>query len=241
MNKFQFVEKPKSGKRYVIGDIHGCLKTLKKLIEKIQLKDNDQLFFIGDYIDRGPDSKGVLDFIIELNKNPNVFPLLGNHEKNLLQYNNEEFRFLKYHLAKNNELNLLDGKKIHKIYIDFIESLPYYYELDKFFIVHAGIDFNKDDPFKDYLSMLEIRNMPYNTEMAKNKTIVIGHQPTNNDEIINKIKNNQKVLHIDNGIAYRKKHKIYNYTKMGNLVALNLDSYELFFEENQDMAKIDEN
>ncbi|MFC2137190.1 metallophosphoesterase family protein [Bacteroidota bacterium] len=239
MNKYKFVEKPKSGNRFVIGDIHGCLKTFQKLLTSINFAKNDQLFLIGDYIDRGPESKNVLDFIIDLNNNPNVYPLLGNHEKTLLELNNEEFRFLEFHLAKNQELNLLDGKKINTKYLDFIESLPFFYELDHFFIVHAGFDFNKNNPFEEYSAMLEIRNMPYNSIIAKNKTIVIGHQPTNKDEIIYKVNNREKVIHLDNGIAYRKKHKVYDYTKMGNLVALNLDSFELFFEENIDIQRID--
>jgi serine/threonine protein phosphatase 1 len=47
--------------RYAIADIHGCCKTFHALIEKLQLKESDDLYLLGDYIDRGPDSKGVLE------------------------------------------------------------------------------------------------------------------------------------------------------------------------------------
>jgi len=238
MNTYQFVEKPKSRNRFAIGDIHGCLNTFKKLLNTINYCNKDQLFLIGDYIDRGPESKNVLDFIIELNKNANVYPLIGNHEKTLLDLNNQEFRFLEFHLKKNQELNLLKGDKINIKYIKFIEKLPYYYELDNFFIVHAGINFNSNNPYEDYASMLEIRNMPYNLKLAKNKIIIIGHQPTNKEEIINKVNKKEKIIHLDNGVAYRKKHKIYDYKQMGNLVAFNLDTFELFFEENIDIPII---
>ena len=52
-------------KRWIIPDIHGCAKTLKVLLENmLTVTKHDQLYFLGDYIDRGPDSKGVLDYLI---------------------------------------------------------------------------------------------------------------------------------------------------------------------------------
>ena len=57
-------------RRIVIGDIHGCLKTLQELLEKkILVTAQDQLYFVGDYIDRGPDSKGVIDYLIRMKRN----------------------------------------------------------------------------------------------------------------------------------------------------------------------------
>ncbi len=56
--------------RWVVPDIHGCLKTLKSLLEtRIELTRLDSIYFLGDYIDRGPDSKGVIDYIITLQNN----------------------------------------------------------------------------------------------------------------------------------------------------------------------------
>ena len=53
--------------RWVIPDIHGHIKTLKSLIEdRIALSKSDVIYFLGDYIDRGPDSKSVIDFIMSL-------------------------------------------------------------------------------------------------------------------------------------------------------------------------------
>lgn len=65
----------------VIGDIHGCLNALELLCETIAPQPNDHLIFVGDYVDRGPDSKGVIDFIIELEKEFKVTCLSGNHEE----------------------------------------------------------------------------------------------------------------------------------------------------------------
>ena len=68
------------GRLFAISDIHGCLKQFKALIDMIGLKPKDTLVLMGDYIDRGEDSKGVLDYIIELDSKFNIIPLLGNHD-----------------------------------------------------------------------------------------------------------------------------------------------------------------
>ena len=70
----------------VIGDIHGCSDALSQLLAKIKpLAKDDTVIFIGDYIDRGPDSKGVIDIVLQLRKEHNrVITLMGNHEFMLL-------------------------------------------------------------------------------------------------------------------------------------------------------------
>ena len=69
-------------KRWVIPDIHGCSKTLQALFEQqIRPSKEDEIYFLGDYIDRGPDSKGVIDYVRQLEEDGyKVFPLRGNHE-----------------------------------------------------------------------------------------------------------------------------------------------------------------
>ncbi|MBW2500982.1 MAG: serine/threonine protein phosphatase [Deltaproteobacteria bacterium] len=71
---------------YAIGDIHGELEKLDELLELLPLADGDRLVFLGDYIDRGPDSHGVIRRLIELrDQRPCVF-LLGNHESMFLDF-----------------------------------------------------------------------------------------------------------------------------------------------------------
>lgn len=65
---------------FAISDIHGCLKQFKALVSKLGLKKEDTLILLGDYIDRGEDSKGVLDYIAELKGECNLVTLLGNHD-----------------------------------------------------------------------------------------------------------------------------------------------------------------
>jgi predicted MPP superfamily phosphohydrolase len=61
----------------IIGDVHGCINELKSLIEKLQLEAEDKLYFIGDLIDKGPDSVGVVKFVRELSKRYPLILILG--------------------------------------------------------------------------------------------------------------------------------------------------------------------
>ena len=77
-----------AGKSFIVGDVHGCSQMLKRLIDKIEWNpSSDRLIFIGDYIDRGEDPKGVVDFVLRLKEDsPLVQCLIGNHEQMLLDY-----------------------------------------------------------------------------------------------------------------------------------------------------------
>ena len=68
--------------RWAISDIHGCCQTFRYMVEtELQITKEDELFLLGDYIDRGKDSKGVFDYIMQLqNDNFKVQCLMGNHE-----------------------------------------------------------------------------------------------------------------------------------------------------------------
>ncbi|MCA9079698.1 MAG: serine/threonine protein phosphatase [Planctomycetaceae bacterium] len=67
-----------------IGDVHGCLDALETLADYVGFGSDDQLIMLGDYVDRGPDSKEVVDWVIERTLDGNCIPLLGNHEIMLL-------------------------------------------------------------------------------------------------------------------------------------------------------------
>ncbi|WP_338768614.1 metallophosphoesterase family protein [Bernardetia sp. ABR2-2B] len=231
----KILEKPQ-GKRFAIGDIHGCSKTFKALVEdKIQLTKSDNLFLLGDYIDKGSDSTGVIDYIFYLQENGyQVFPLLGNHELNLLeasqQYNERTF---KHFLRMNKNKDIVDEQmKIKPKYLEFFNSLPYYYELEDYHLVHAGFDFRNPNPFQNHNAMLYIRRFEVKKELLKGKKIVHGHQPTNLKAIQKSIANNASVIPLDNGCTYTKPHKIFDYNQLGNLCCLNLDSLELIIQEN---------
>jgi serine/threonine protein phosphatase 1 len=73
-----------AGRTIAIGDIHGCSAALAALIAAIAPDRTDTLVCLGDYIDRGPDSRGVIDMVLALRGRCRLFPLLGNHEEMLL-------------------------------------------------------------------------------------------------------------------------------------------------------------
>jgi serine/threonine protein phosphatase 1 len=67
-----------------IGDIHGHIKALVGLIDLINPQPEDKLVFLGNYINRGPDSKGVLQFIIDRIQRCNIVCIMGNHEEMMI-------------------------------------------------------------------------------------------------------------------------------------------------------------
>lgn len=199
---------PKGGQRWVIADIHGCLETLKTLVEqRIALNHTDQLFLLGDYINRGKHSAGVLDYLMALlSEEYQIYPLLGNHEQMLLDawqyYKNvkgtpDEISLSSRMMGAYNLLNM-DGELIPR-YTRFLESMPYYYELDSFYLVHAGFNFKTSYPFSDYSSMVWMRNF---TDNPTPKTIIHGHQIKELMEIKHAIDTRSKIIPLDNGCYY---------------------------------------
>ena len=63
-----------------IGDIHGCINALTSLVDFVEFRCDDTVITLGDYVDRGPNSCAVLDFVLELSKSHKLIPLRGNHE-----------------------------------------------------------------------------------------------------------------------------------------------------------------
>lgn len=227
------IKVPKNGRRLVIGDVHGCYRTLKKLVEeKISLKKSDQLFLLGDYIDKGPESKKTLNYIIKLiKKGYAIYPLRGNHEETLLETEQNDSKQILVWLMRRTP-NMLKEGRLRKKHRNFLNNLPYYYELDNFFLVHANFNYRAEKPFKDKVAMLWKRKFDRDEKTLNRKTLIHGHQPENIDDIVLSVKNKSKVIGLDNGVNYIKKHKIYDYLQMGNLCALNLDTFELSIQHN---------
>ena len=67
-----------------IGDIHGCSTALDAILRLVEPGPEDTVVTLGDYIDRGPDSKGVLDLLLRLKSRCHLVPLMGNHEEIML-------------------------------------------------------------------------------------------------------------------------------------------------------------
>lgn len=225
------VEPPENGgRRLVITDIHGCANTFMKLVEKVGLNDEDQLFLLGDFINRGPRSKEVLDFILLLQEEGyNVFPLMGNHEETVLHIIQHKPEQLKLLLKSRNSTNLLNRhQRIRKRFFRFFRALPYYYEMDDFYLVHAGFNLKVEKPFTDVHAMAWVRNFSIDKKLNK-KRVFFGHTPTKLSKIQAAVESNAKSICLDNGCSHNYLGKEY-----GRLLCLDIDSRELFKQKNID-------
>jgi serine/threonine protein phosphatase 1 len=228
-------------RRIAIGDVHGCLKTFRALVEnKIHLEKADELFLIGDFIDRGPDGKGVLDYLVSLTgKGYHLRAVRGNHEEMLLESLKDE-RFLAGWLDNGAESTLhsfgidtglfitMDSvMQIDQKYIDLLNDLPYYFELQDYLIVHAGFNFYIKNPYDDEQAMVWSRNNQFDAEKSAGRSVIHGHTPVPLDLIKQQVLNpDPGLINIDGGCVYS------SYPDLGNLVALNLDSREIICQPN---------
>ena len=111
---------------------------------------------------------------------------------------------------------------------DFIKNLKYYIEIENFILVHGGLNFNIDNPLSDKEGMLWIRNKEVDKEKINGKRIIVGHTPTKLKKIKKSLSKDRILL--DGGCVY-----VHTKKKLGNLVALELNSMELLIQENIDM------
>ncbi len=72
------------GRILAISDIHGCLAALQTVLAAVDPRPDDTIITMGDYADRGPDVRGVLEMLIALGKQTHLVPLLGNHDETML-------------------------------------------------------------------------------------------------------------------------------------------------------------
>lgn len=180
--------------------------------------ERDTLVFIGDYIDRGPDSKGVINSLINIqNKIKHVICLLGNHEQMLLDYHlhrkNEEMFFMNggnvtafsYGLIRTDAGVRIDIPEDH---IAFFQSLRPYYETDKFIFVHAGLRPGIPLAEQKKKDLLWIRDEFINDRSVLEKIVVFGHTPVTKPLV------EQYKIGIDTGAAYGGKLTCVELTQM---------------------------
>src|SRR5450759_2236851 len=134
------------GRLFAISDIHGCFKPFYELVvNTVKLKKSDQLILLGDYIDRGDQSKEVIDFITELyEKGFNITALTGNHEVMLSDaYQDPDMLplwLMNSGMSTLSSFGIQDIREIDNHYLDFFTNLEYYKTFGNFIFVHAGFD-----------------------------------------------------------------------------------------------------
>lgn len=235
-------------RRWVIADIHGHSLTLKALVnDLIKPEPEDKLFFLGDYIDRGPDSKGVIDFIRHLGEYVcRVIPLKGNHEDMMVEIYDAAMRKkpgdriipCRYEYSSwvaMGARNTLDSFRVDFIsgvsseYVEWMRQLSHFTISGDVILMHAGLNFRIEDPFADQMAMLWIREFEVIPERIGGRRLIHGHVPVCLDRIKNNV-GDLKCLSIDldNGIY------LHGREGYGNLVALELNSMELAVQRNLD-------
>jgi serine/threonine protein phosphatase 1 len=225
-------------KKIVISDIHGCNKTFWALLEKTGFSTGDRLFLLGDYIDRGPDSKGVIDSIFRLrDEGYDVSCIRGNHEQMLIDaWDHNDWKHNSFWLYNGGQ-QALDSFGVAKIplipqkYNDFIRGLEYYIEDEEVLMVHAGLSFGTSNPLENQHPLMWIRNWydGLDYQWLGDRYVIHGHTPTPKVRIQDMLRqlDQRRYLCIDAGCCF---------TREGyhSLCAFEINSKELFFQKNID-------
>jgi serine/threonine protein phosphatase 1 len=179
--------------RYVIGDVHGCADELRRLVEALPLACGDQLVFLGDYVDRGPDSNAVVSYLVSLQGRASEIDLVflrGNHEDMLLSYlgiggrygdmfliNGGKATLASYGLEPDNLTAESALPAIPAEHLAFFRQLKNYYLMDSFLCVHAGIHPQKPLADQTDEELLWIRNAFIYRSHSLPYTVLFGHTP----------------------------------------------------------------
>lgn len=180
-----------SARTIAIGDIHGCAAALAAMVAGLELEPRDTVVMLGDAIDRGPDSRGVLDQLLALSNRTRVVSILGNHEQMLLDALDGKtplFEWLQHGGAETldsyGQDSSLDG--VNPAHIDYIRSWADHYETPGHFFAHgnylASRPLNRQ-PWAD----LRWQSLNWHTPgpHCSGKTAILGHTSQKNGEILN--------------------------------------------------------
>ena len=178
---------------FAIGDIHGCADELRALVNKLPITPETTLVFVGDYVDRGPRSREVIDTILELREQCRVVALAGNHEDMFLDYLDDPTS------ARAGAFIYSGGSATLASYADahgevqvpaahrrFLEELPVLHETDGYVFVHAGlpqVPLAALDPVGDRHAMLWMRGRFLTSDYDWGKVVVHGHTPVTRVEV----------------------------------------------------------
>ncbi|NBC18235.1 MAG: serine/threonine protein phosphatase [Bacteroidetes bacterium] len=205
-----------------IGDIHGCAATLDALLDRLDVASDDHLIFVGDYIDRGPNSKAVIDRLLDLRETTRCTFLRGNHEAFMLDYlDMDAFDLWRMNGGLATLQSYANGQRtihIPDTHVDFVRQTDLYLDTPDFFFVHAGlrpdltVQENKQQGSEEVF-LWERSHLDAPT-LAWEKTVVCGHTPRQRPV------NRDKLINIDTGCVY------HMHPNMGHLTAVRLPERE---------------
>ena len=198
---------------YVIGDVHGMLDPLIRLLDALPLRSGDGLVFLGDYIDRGPASREVVELVSSLSRDRDVVFLRGNHEEMLLSCveRGEDCLTWEFNGAGATVRSFGGVEKIRE-YLPFFRSTRYYHEIGRYVMVHGGVRPGVPLEDQDPWDLIWIRDeFIFSTDPLPGRVVVFGHTPFEKPLVM------KDKIGIDTGCVYG-----------GHLTALRLEDLEIY-------------
>jgi serine/threonine protein phosphatase 1 len=225
-------------RRFAATDLHGCLRTFRYLVEQeLRLHPTDHLYLLGDYVNKGPDSRGMLDYLMQLQYfGYQVHCLRGNHEHELLATicgTPNANDMWKLNAERNMTLasfGVAQAADIPIQYVQWMAALPLTLELPDFVLVHAGFDFALP-PAKmrqDVHTMLYTKSFVFDPSRLAGKRLLHGHVPTPVVEVKEKVDAHAGAIGLDTGCVFLQN------SELRHLAALDLDSWQLHLVENRE-------
>ena len=225
-------------RRFAATDLHGCLRTFRYLVEQeLRLRPTDTLYLLGDYVNKGPDSRGVLDYLMQLQGfGYQVHCLRGNHEHELLAtiHGTPNANHM-WKAEAEREMTLASFGVEHAAdipapYVHWMAALPLTLELPDFVLVHAGFDFSlpPEEMRRDSHSMLYTKSFVFDPSRLAGKRLLHGHVPTPVAVVKEKVAAKAGAIGLDTGGVF-----LHN-PELRHLSALDLDSWQLHVVENRE-------
>lgn len=228
MEKIQKLLIPKGVRVIVISDIHGELNLLKELLHKVNFKDDDYLIINGDLCEKGNDSIGVVNYVMDLVvSKPNVYVVEGNCEVVVEALVNENPALINYlctrkntifnewlgqlNITVNEESDICEVKNILMSHfskeIKWLTELPTAIETEEYIFVHAGLEDREDWKETERKNAIAMPAF-FNKSHRADKYVIVGHWPVvnyseeapSNNPVIDNVK---KIIAIDGGNAIK--------------------------------------
>jgi serine/threonine protein phosphatase 1 len=212
-------------KTFALSDIHGCYDELMALVARLPLEpERDRVVFLGDYVDRGPDSRRVVEQVIDwAARYPHWVFLQGNHEDellNALQYGGRVHGWFDLWYRQGGRETLRSylpqgwnrfwrhrfqaGDVIPEAHLAWLAARPRYFEDDAYIYVHAGLKPGKTPQETDPQDLIWIRDEFLDSDYDWGKKVIHGHTPTWHSEP--DVRANR--INIDTGLCYSPRNKL---------------------------------
>ena len=214
-----------------VGDIHGCSRTLKALLKALSPGPEDHLVFLGDYVDRGPDTRGVIHQLIALSSQVKCTFLRGNHEQAMLDWlSGKKGTHWLYFGGEETRQSYVQGgtMEMPATHLSFLQSTTLYLETAEFFFVHAGLhpDCTVQENIRraDAEVFLRYRGHLRVAVPLWEKCVVFGHTPYSEPILTD------RMIGIDTGCVFPER------LGQGRLTAIRLPEREVIAVANQEFS-----